>query len=226
MSLDTQIAAARTAYLENAGYEEEQSLTKAKLFATACRQLLALPLTRSAHGGGADYHYRNETQFFRAIERARFFQRNNMVVGQGVRRLAANLVQDGFNLDVTTSDEKADKDLKDAWYAWCEDPELCDAEGEKTFYEMEVLAAATIPTDGDLFCLPLSEGSLQWMEAHRCRKPRSLKRDCVHGVTLDKNTARRKSYLFTREDVDPLGSVRTLQDVVELPARDADGEKQ
>jgi len=180
-----------------------------------------------AQGSGADYHYANETQFFRAIERARHFDRNNMVVGQGVNRLAANLVQDGFTLNVGTKDKGADQALKDRWYEWSEDPEACDYEGEKTFYQMEVLAARTVPVDGDIFCLPLEQGSLQWMEAHRCRRPASMRRNtCLHGVNLDSDTARRKSYFFTREDVDPLGRVKTLKDVIEVQARGDDGEKQ
>ena len=177
-------------------------------------------------GSGADYHYRDESRFFRGIERARNFDRNNMVVGQGINRLAANLVQDGFTVDVKTGDQAIDTDLKEGWSEWCNDPELCDFEGEKSFYEMEVLAARTIPVDGDLFCLPLAEGSLQWMEAHRCRRPASTRRNNVHGVNLNATTARRVSYFFTREDIDPLGSVRTLKDVVEIAARDDDGEKQ
>lgn len=179
-------------------------------------------------GSGADYHYENESKFFRAIERARHFDRNNMVIGQGVNRLAANLVQgDGFTLDVKTGDEKADKDLRDEWYAWCEDAEACDFEGERTFQEMELLAARTIPVDGDIFCLPLQDGHLQWIEAHRCRRPASSRsKHCIHGVNLDPDSAKRKSFYFTKEDIGPLGAVKTLQDVVEVQTRDDEGDRQ
>lgn len=51
VALDADILAARTAYFTNADYAEAQDLAKAKLFATACRKLLAVPLTRVAHGG-------------------------------------------------------------------------------------------------------------------------------------------------------------------------------
>jgi hypothetical protein len=47
---DTEIAAARAAYFDNADYEEAASVAKAKAFITACRKLLALPITRSANG--------------------------------------------------------------------------------------------------------------------------------------------------------------------------------
>lgn len=190
---------------------------------------LPTPRGISSSGSGADYHYANESKFFRAIERARHYDRNNMVVGQGINRLTANLVQDGFTLDVNTTDKKIDQDLKDAWYAWCDDPEACDSEGEKTFFEMEHLATRSIPVDGDTFCLTRDDGKLQWMEAHRCRRPRSLKRAvdaCVHGVNMNANTARRTSYFFTKEDIGPLGTVNALKDVIEIPARGEDGEKQ
>lgn len=51
MALDAEISAARTAYLENADYEEDASVTKAKAFITACRKLLAVPITRTANAG-------------------------------------------------------------------------------------------------------------------------------------------------------------------------------
>lgn len=51
MALDADIAAARTAYLENADYEEADSVTKAKAFITACVKLLAVPITRTANAG-------------------------------------------------------------------------------------------------------------------------------------------------------------------------------
>lgn len=188
---------------------------------------LPTPRGINVSGSGADYHYQSESKFFRAIERARYYDRNNMVVGQGINRLAANLVQDGFTVDPATGDPEIDKDLKADWYAWCEDPEQCDFEGEKTFYQMELLAARSEPVDGDIFCLPLHTGQLQWMEAHRCRRPASLRRDtCIHGVNLNPNTAERTSYFFTKEDIGPLGTVRALKDVVEIPARDEEGHKQ
>jgi hypothetical protein len=51
VALDAEISAARDAYFDNAGYEENESLTEAKAFVTACRKLLAVPVTRSAQGG-------------------------------------------------------------------------------------------------------------------------------------------------------------------------------
>ncbi|NQT37803.1 MAG: hypothetical protein HQ581_09960, partial [Planctomycetes bacterium] len=41
----------------------------------------------SAVGKHADYHYRSESQFFRAMELSRDIDRNDIVVGQAVDRL-------------------------------------------------------------------------------------------------------------------------------------------
>jgi hypothetical protein len=52
VALDTDLAAARQAVIDNASYAADNSLAKARLFETACTKLVAaLPLTRTAHGG-------------------------------------------------------------------------------------------------------------------------------------------------------------------------------
>ena len=49
-------------------------------------------------GKHADYHYRSEAQFFRAMELSRDIDRNDIVVGQAVERLVDNVIQGGFTL--------------------------------------------------------------------------------------------------------------------------------
>jgi hypothetical protein len=178
-------------------------------------------------GSGADYHYRNEVQYFRAIERARAFDRNNMIVGQAINRLTANLVQDGFTPDPQTGDPGARPRPEGRLERLEQRPRPLRLRGREDFHQMELLATRSIPVDGDIFCLPLKSGKLQWLEAHRCRRPRSSKnRNCIHGVTLDPKTAERKSYYFTKEDVEPSATVATLADVIPVDARDGEGEKQ
>jgi hypothetical protein len=50
-ALDTEIFNARAAYFDNADFEADGSIVKAKLFITACRKLLAVPVTRTAQSG-------------------------------------------------------------------------------------------------------------------------------------------------------------------------------
>lgn len=173
----------------------------------------------SSSGSGADYHYRNETQFLHMMERARHYQRNDPIVGQGVRRLVANIVQDGFRLDVNTGDPGLDTDLKERWNEWACTADLCHSEGEFTFSQMEQLALSSAVVDGDLFCLPLTSGSLQTVEAHRCRTPKGTTRNVVHGVLMD-DAARRLEYWFTKEDLDPNRPLFKVSDVKPYAARD------
>jgi len=50
--MTTTLATARAAYLDNADYDADGSVSKAKLFRTACRQLLALLPSDSSMAGG------------------------------------------------------------------------------------------------------------------------------------------------------------------------------
>lgn len=175
-------------------------------------------------GSGADYHYRNESQWLHMLERVRHYQRNDQVVGQGIRRVVANIVQDGFRLDPQTGEQETDAMIKDDWQAWASDPDQCHSEGEFTFPEIEALVLKQIISDGDLFILPLNVGSLQAVEAHRCRRPRNTTRNVVHGVLMDDN-AKRLEYWFTNEDLDPTRSLAKVSDVKAYPARDSDGNR-
>ena len=177
-------------------------------------------------GSGADYHYRSETQWLHMLERARHYQRNDQVVGQGIRRLVANVVQDGFRLDVNTGDVGSlDTDLKEDWQAWTSEPDQCHNEGELVFSEIEALALSSVITDGDVFTLPLKDGSLQMVEAHRCRSPRNTTRNVVHGVMLDAG-AKRREYWFTKEDLDPMRPLSRVSDIIPYAARDSEGRRQ
>ena len=173
----------------------------------------------SPMGSGADYHYRSESQWLHMLERCRHYQRDDQVVGQAVRRLTANIVQDGFRLDPNTGDDEADADIKAQWAAWSTDPDQCHNEGEMCFSEMESTALSSIVVDGDTFCLPLQTGALQWVEAHRCRTPRNTKQNVVHGVLLDEN-ARRMQYWFARQELGLNQSLNRVSDVVKYDARD------
>ena len=94
-------------------------------------------------GSGADYHYRQETRWLHMLERARHYQRNDQVVGQGVRRVVANIVQEGFTLDVDTGDDALDVELKARWEAWSTEPDECHSEGEHDFAQLERMALSS-----------------------------------------------------------------------------------
>lgn len=184
------------------------------------------PTGVSSMGSGADYHYRNESNYLRMIERSRFFDRNNLVVGQGVNRLVANVLQDGFTLDVKTPDDKLNEDLTARWNAEAGDAEASDLEGEKTFFDLERLLLRAAIVDGDVLCLPEAEsGAIQHVEGHRLRTPSGTKRNVVLGILLDE-LGRRKEYWLTKQDLDPLASLSRVSDIRAYPARDAEGHRQ
>lgn len=176
-------------------------------------------------GSGADYHYAREADYFRVVERARKWDRDNMVVGQGVNRLVGNVVQDGFNLDVQTGDDALNAELAARWHEWASTPSACDFAGELTFAESEALVFRHTIVDGDHIVLPTSDGSLQFIENHRLRNPSRDLPNCIHGVEKDVR-GRRAGYWLTPEDL-PMGRpVRRGAPFTRYAAWDGDGIRQ
>lgn len=176
-------------------------------------------------GSGADYHYRSEAQWLHMMERARFYQRNDPVVSQGIKRVVSNIVQKGFGLDVNTGDKSIDAELKARWDDWSTDPEQCHSERELSFWQMERLTLSHTIVDGDILFLPLTDGSLHTVEAHRCRTPRNTTRNVVHGIYLT-GRAVRDEYWLTKQDLDPNKPLHRVGDIRKVPARDAAGHRQ
>lgn len=179
----------------------------------------------SPMGSGADYHYRSEADYLRIMEQARDMDRNDVVVGQTIDRACINTVQDGFTNDPQTGDKKIDQDLWARFSNWAGDPEQCDIAGEMCFSDMEQLVPRHTIVDGDIIGLPMIEGCLQLVEAHRLRTPNGTKRNVVHGVLMD-DVRRRMQYWITKEDISPLASVGKVSDIQPIDARDKNGHRQ
>lgn len=184
-----------------------------------------MPRGIASAGSGADYHYRSETRFLRGIERARHYDRNDMVVGQGVNRVCANIVQTGYNLDVQTGDEKLDAELEKMWWDWADDPDLCDLEGEKTFGDLELLTLRHTIVDGDILSLLLGSGQLQLVEAHQLRTPAYFRNKLVHGIQLDPRTRQRVAYYVMDEGLDPLQPAGRGDKYTRYDARDGENNR-
>lgn len=173
-------------------------------------------------GSGADYHYRYERDYLHMLERARHYERDNPVVAQGIGRLASNIIQDGFQPDPKTGSEDLNKAIKDKWLEWSEDSNLCHSEQEHSFKTLEELIVRTVIRDGDIFALPLKNGSIQLIEGHRPRTPTGTKKNVVHGILLDE-MARRKELWVAKEDIGVREYVKLVNDVYRVPWKDADG---
>ena len=126
----------------------------------------------NTQGSGADYHYRNESDYLKVMEYARDMDRNDTIVGQTIDRAVTNMIQDGIPNDPQTGDDAVNKDLRALWTEWSEDADQCDLAGERTFWELEQLVPRQSLVDGDIFALPNRDGAIELVEAHRCRTPR------------------------------------------------------
>ena len=171
----------------------------------------------SPAGSGADYHVRLERDFLGMIELARHFDRNNMLVGQGIDRLVDNVIQGGLAFDAQTGDEILNKDLEARWREWGEDPKQCDVSTRFNFHDMERLVLRQTVVDGDVFCIPLKVGSLEIVEAHRCRTPSNTSKNVSNGVLLD-NLRRPRQYWFTKDDIDTSTTLRLVSEIQTYPA--------
>lgn len=178
-----------------------------------------------AMGANADYHVRSEPQFLRLMEMARDFDRDDPVVGQGISRLIDNVLQDGMKLDPQTGDEELNNALKSRFAKWGEDSDACDVAGEQTLHQKAKMTMRALIVDGDHFVLPLGNGTLENIEAHRVRTPTNTKKNVVHGVLLDK-TRKPIEYWVTNDDISTMHTLKLVGDVRQIKARDADGIKQ
>lgn len=174
-------------------------------------------------GSGADYHYRSEADYLRLMESARDMDRNDLLVGSLVDRTVDNVIQGGFDLEPDTGDEALNKDLWERMDHWMCDPRACSSDGQRTFRELERLAYRQSRVDGDIFALPLEEGQIQLIEAHRARTPNRTKHNVVHGIMLDR-LRRHVEYWFTKDEIDPMRSNILVGEMIRVPALDADGE--
>lgn len=167
-------------------------------------------------GSGADYHIGQETNFWRLLERARYYDREDGFIGQGLDRLTSNVVQLGYTLDVQTPDKDLNEDLKARWNDWAADPKQVDAQGQVDWCELEALAFRHHIADHDVLLLPLKSGQLDLCESHRLRTPMGRK-DCVHGVEL---SASRKplAYHVTADDIEPLRRISRKTEFTRYPA--------
>ncbi len=178
-------------------------------------------------GGGADYHIRNETAFFRLVEAARDSVRNDSIIGKTIERAALNVVQGGFTLCPETGDEKLDTYLFDRWTDWSGDPEQCDVAGEYSLVEQLQLVVEATLTDGDIVGLCTAEGQIQLIESHLVRNPRqkTAGQQTVIGVELDE-FRRRVAYHVRNESLDPKRLGGYGQSGRRIPTRDEQGHRQ
>ena len=175
-----------------------------------------------SQGDSADWHYRTESQYYRDIEKARDMDRNDAIVGQTVDRAVANVVKDGFSLDVRTGDKRVDQDLLARWNGWANDPEQCDIAGEFCFHDFEWYSCRAMLADGDCVNSGVDqEGCLQHFEAHNIQTVGSHENTFL-GVTKDAY-GRRLKYWVTSDSIEPGKSKPKVEN--SLDVRNEDGRR-
>lgn len=174
-------------------------------------------------GSDADWHIRRESDFLKLIELARDVDRNDMIVGQGIGRYVDQVLKGGIPVDPQTGDPDLDDMLEQDWLDWGSEARNCHSQGRCTWHQLERLALRQTLVDGDIFAVPVDDGTLETFEAHRARTPSNTRRKVVHGVLLDERD-RPAEYWFTRAEVSPTAAVRKVGEVRAYPAYDSDGQ--
>lgn len=202
-------------------FSDARAAYKTSLDNEHARRISGVRLSGSSH----DYHIQSEYAYFKSVEIARDICRNDIIVGQGIERLIANIMQCGFSLDPKTGNSNIDQFVKERWQLFSRSKTESDITGQHTFDSLARLVLRHSIVDGDSIVLPLSSGQLQVVENHRLRTPRSIGDDaaklCIHGVQLN-GLRQRTKYYITKDDISS-SDVPGLMDVVAYPAYNADG---
>lgn len=203
---------------------------RAEYYAAKSGRFRPRPKGLPSTGAGADYHYRDEAQYLYMMEWARNADRNNMVVGQAVRRLVNNVVQDGFRLDPQTGDDEANRIIADRFVTWAEDPEQCHSTREHTLTKQTKMALRAMIIDGDEWPIVLKRGAVEHIEAHRIQTPMrtqtipATSRNVIHGVLRDAEGVHQE--VWVSRELNPTEQIRKVADMVVYPIRDKIGRRQ
>jgi lambda family phage portal protein len=123
--------------------------------------------------------------------------RNDAIVGQTIDRAVANIVQDGFTLDVRTGDSQLDLELWQRWQDWSSNADACDMAGEFTWQDIERHVMRSMLLDGDIVALGTAGGQLQMIEAHSIQTI-TPQENTFLGVTRDAY-GRRNQYWYSAD---------------------------
>lgn len=175
------------------------------------------------NGSGADWHVKNDWEYLKIVESARYADRNNVVIGQAVSRVINNVLQGGINLNSDTGDPDLDRYLTVRWEEYINDPDQCDLSQEDNLLSLARTALRGLLVDGDIFILPTTEG-VQLVEGHRCRTPKNKKENVTLGVELD-GYRRHIAYWLTKEKSNN-SAITGYNDITRYRTRDENGNKQ
>lgn len=151
------------------------------------------------YGAGANYHIRNEWQYFKIVESAWDMIRNDAIINTGVSKAIWN--QTGTTVDPSIDGDKTlCDDIRGMFDEWANDRNKCDMRCEASLRRMEHMVGIADFVAGDEFAVLTNaeDGrfAVNLMESQQCRTPQIDQRNVVHGVRLDQHE-RHVGYYFT-----------------------------
>lgn len=177
------------------------------------------------YGSSADYHLRTEWDYYRLMEIARAIARKDDVVGQAIRRLVANVIQQGPVLNPMTGDDELDQRLIAMWDAWSNDADQCDVSRQTDLLGMAYQTMEAGIVDGDIWTLLTRDGRVQLIEAHRVRSPQGAQPNTFLGVRMSA-LREQEAIWVTVEALNPMERIGNQERVVVYPVRTQDGSRQ
>ena len=176
-------------------------------------------------GAGADWHFKTEATFLAMIEESRGHDRSNMVLSQGIDRAVNGVHRKRFAHEPDTGDKKLDADLWQRFEDWASDEDQCDLNGERDLGTIARESLRHSWVDGSIINLPMREGQIQSVEAHRLRGASRGDWKNTLGIVCN-NFGKPIRYLITKADLGFGASSIKINELQEYPARDERGNLQ
>lgn len=176
-------------------------------------------------GAGADWHFKSEREYLGMIEESRGHDRSNMVLSQGLDRAVNGVHRTRFAHEPNTGDKKLDLDLWQRFEDWASDEDQCDLNQERN---LGVIARESLRhswVDGGIINLPMKNGSIQSIEAHRVRGSARGDWKNTLGIVTD-SFGKPTSCLITKADIGFGYQSLKINELQEYTYRDSKGHLQ
>ncbi len=151
-------------------------------------------------GGTADAHSYIWREFWELRERARAYDRDDILVEQMVNRAVDNVVGKGIETDPTPGDTKLKEEMKEEYNAVRTDPMEYDVARRHNGAFYSWLAHRHMLVDGDVFVRLFRSGAhagkMQFLEGDRIDSPGRIDDEFIHGIEIDDYGAPKNYYIL------------------------------
>lgn len=151
--------------------------------------------------------------------RARALVRDNPYAARGVSIIAANMVGYGIKTTPQTANKKTSPKLLKAWQAWAETTQ-CDADGQRTMYGLQELAARCIVESGEILIrrvwrkdagltVPMQIQVLEPDFLDSAKNGKNGSNVVIQGIEYDKTGRRIGYWLYPNHPGDGMGNAQS-----------------